>query len=128
MTATISARAVPAQHTGFAAGLSDALTMIDRSVRLTRRNLDTLVVSVLLPVLIMLMFVFVFGGAIQTGVEYVNYVVPGIVLLCTGYGASSTAMAVTSDLTTGMIDRLRSLPIRSSAVLTGHVVASLARN
>jgi ABC-2 type transport system permease protein len=118
-----------ATHTGFAAALSDALTMIDRSVRLTRRNLDTLVISVMLPVLLMLMFVFVFGGAIQTGTEqYVNYVVPGIVLLCTGYGASSTAMAVTNDMTTGMIDRLRSLPIRSSAVLTGHVVASVARN
>ena len=54
--------------------------------------------------------------------------VPGIVLLCTGYGAASTAMAVANDMTTGMIDRLRSLPIRGSAVLTGHVVASVARN
>jgi len=55
-------------------------------------------------------------------------VVPGIVLLCAGYGAASTAMAVANDMATGMIDRLRTLPIRSSAVLTGHVVASVARN
>jgi ABC-2 type transport system permease protein len=127
-TTPTTAPAVPA-HGGFAAGLSDALTMIDRSVRLNRRNLDTLIVSVVLPVMMMLLFVFVFGGAIHAGsAEYVNYVVPGILVLCTGYGASSTAMSVTGDLTTGMIDRLRSLPIRSSAVLTGHVVASVARN
>ena len=74
------------------------------------------------------MFVYVFGGAINTGTEYINYVVPGIILLCTGYGASSTAMSVADDMTTGMIDRLRSLPIRSSAVLAGHVTASVARN
>ena len=116
-------------HSGFAAGLSDALTMIDRSVRINRRNLDTLLVSVILPVMMMLLFVFVFGGAIHAGsADYVNYVVPGILVLCTGYGASATAMSVTNDLTTGMIDRLCSLPIRSSAVLTGHVVASVARN
>jgi ABC-2 type transport system permease protein len=102
--------------------------MIDRSIRLSRRNVDTLLVSIVLPVMIMLLFVFVFGGAIETGTDYVNYVVPGIVLLCTGYGASNTAMAVTDDMTSGMIDRLRSLPIRSSAVLTGHVVASVVRN
>jgi ABC-2 type transport system permease protein len=108
--------------------MTDSLTMIGRSVRLTRRNLDTLLMSVLLPVMIMLLFVYVFGGAIATGTEYVTYVVPGIVLLCTGSGAAATATAVANDMSTGMVDRLRSLPIRSSAVLTGHVVASLARN
>lgn len=119
----------PTVHNGLTAALSDSLTVIDRSVRLTRRNLDTLIVSVLLPVLMMLLFVFVFGGAIDAGsAEYVNYVVPGILVLCTGYGASSTAMSLAHDMTSGMIDRLRSLPIRSSAVLTGHVVASVARN
>ena len=84
--------------------------------------------AVVLPVLLMLLFVYVFGGAIETGTEYVNYVVPGIILLCTGYGAASTAVDVASDMTEGIIDRFRSLPILSSAVLTGHVVASLARN
>lgn len=108
--------------------MTDSLVMIDRSIRLSRRNLDVLIMSILLPLMIMILFVNVFGGAISTGTEYVNYVVPGIVLLCTGYGAASTAQSVAHDLTTGMIDRLRSLPIRSSAVLTGHVVASLARN
>ena len=54
--------------------------------------------------------------------------VPGIILLCTGYGAASTAVDVARDMTEGVVDRFRSMPILSSAVLTGHVVASLARN
>ncbi|MFI6677832.1 ABC transporter permease [Kribbella sp. NPDC050470] len=115
-------------HQGAAAAVSDVVTMIDRSVRLMRRNVDTLFVSILLPMLMMALFVYVFGGAINTGTEYINYVVPGILLLTTGYGASNTAMAVADDMTSGMIDRLRSLPIRSFAVLTGHVTASIARN
>ncbi|MFG1817404.1 ABC transporter permease [Kribbella sp. NPDC049174] len=116
------------QHQGATAALSDAVTMIDRCVRLMRRNVDTLFVSILLPMLMMALFVYVFGGAISTGTEYISYVVPGILLLTTGYGASNTAMAVADDMNSGMIDRLRSLPIRSFAVLTGHVTASVARN
>jgi len=115
-------------HTGLANGIGDSVTMIGRCVRLTRRNVETLITSIMLPVTIMAMFVFVFGGAINTGTAYVNYVVPGIILLCTGFGAASTATAVAEDMKSGMVDRLRSLPIRSSAVVTGHVVASVARN
>lgn len=107
---------------------TDTTTMIGRSVRLSRRNVDTLIMSIVLPLLMMALFVYVFGGAIDTGVGYVTYVVPGIILLCAGYGAASTAMAVADDMNSGMIDRLRSMPIRASSVLTGHVVASLARN
>jgi ABC-2 type transport system permease protein len=108
--------------------VSDTLTMIQRSLRHSTRQLDSLLVTVALPVLLMLMFVYVFGGAINTGGDYVNYVVPGIILLCTGFGASTTAVDVATDMAEGIIDRFRSLPIISSAVLTGHVVASLARN
>jgi ABC-2 type transport system permease protein len=115
-------------HEGFAAAVSDTMTMVDRSIRLSRRNVDTLFVSILLPLLMMMLFVYVFGGAIETGTQYINYVVPGILLLTTGYGASNTAMTVADDMTKGMIDRLRSLPVRSFAVLTGHVTASVARN
>ncbi len=111
-----------------ATAVTDSLTMIGRSVRLSRRNVDTLVMAIVLPLLMMLLFVYVFGGAISTRTGYLNYVVPGILLLCTGYGAASTAMSVAHDMTTGMIDRLRSLPIHSGAVLTGHVVASVTRN
>ncbi|MGM1065383.1 ABC transporter permease [Saccharothrix sp. Mg75] len=108
--------------------VADSITMIGRSIRLSRRNTDTLVMSAVLPLLMMTLFVQVFGGAIATGTTYVNYVVPGIVLLCTGYGAASTAMAVADDMTSGVVDRLRSMPIRPFVVLTGHVVASVARN
>jgi ABC-2 type transport system permease protein len=108
--------------------VSDTLTMIQRSVRHSARQLDSLLITVALPVLLMLMFVYVFGGAIDTGGDYANYVVPGIILLCTGFGASTTAVDVATDMTEGIIDRFRSLPIRSSAVLTGHVTASTARN
>ncbi|WP_367135695.1 ABC transporter permease [Saccharothrix sp. HUAS TT1] len=107
---------------------ADSMTMIDRSVRLGRRNLDTLIMSIVLPLLMMALFVYVFGGAIETGTAYINYVVPGIILLCSGFGAASTAMSVADDVNGGMIDRLRSMPISSFAVLTGHVAASVARN
>ncbi|MGC5009817.1 ABC transporter permease [Streptosporangium sp. DT93] len=117
-----------AVHGGVRDAVSDSLTMIGRSVRLSRRNADTLVMSIVLPLLMMTLFVNVFGGAIETGTEYITYVVPGIILLCTGYGAASTAMSVAHDMTSGMIDRLRSLPIHGFAVLNGHVVASVARN
>jgi ABC-2 type transport system permease protein len=108
--------------------IADSMTMVGRSVRLGRRNLDTLFMSIVLPLMMMALFVYVFGGAIHTGTEYINYVVPGIILLCTGYGAASTAMSVADDMNGGMIDRLRSMPIHASAVLTGHVTASVVRN
>jgi len=108
--------------------VSDALTMTARCVRLTRRQLDALLTSLLLPVLLMLLFVCLFGGAIHTGTRYVTYVVPGVLLLCAGYGASLTAVSVSQDMTGGIVDRFRSMDIRGSAILTGHIAASVARN
>lgn len=108
--------------------MTGTLTMVGRSVRLSRRALDTLLMSILLPVMMMALFVYVFGGAIAIGTSYVNYVVPGIIVLCTGYGATSTAMSVADDMKKGAVDRFRSMPISSFAVLTGHVTASVARN
>ena len=108
--------------------LLDASVMAGRSLRHARRALDTLLVGVLLPVLILLLFVYVFGGAIDPGGTYLTYVVPGIVLLCAGYGAAGTAVPVAADMTTGAIDRFRSLPMLKSAVLIGHVTASVVRN
>ena len=109
--------------------MTDALTFAGRSLRHSVRSIDALVTAVMLPVAIMLMFVYVFGGAIDAGRgRYVDYVVPGIIVLCAGFGSATTAVAVAVDMTTGVIDRFRSLPIASSAVLTGHVAASLARN
>ncbi|MBM7784027.1 ABC transporter permease [Tenggerimyces flavus] len=124
----MSTEVLPVRHTGFGNAVNDTLTMIGRSIRLTRRNVETLLMSIALPLLMMALFVYVFGGAIETGTAYINYVVPGIILLCAGFGASQTAVSVAHDMEHGMIDRLRSMPIRSFAVLTGHVTASLARN
>ncbi|WP_329793093.1 ABC transporter permease [Lentzea sp. DG1S-22] len=108
--------------------MSAATTMVGRSIRLSRRNLDTAIMAVVLPVLMMALFVYVFGGAISSVQSYVDYVVPGIVVLCTGYGATSTAMPVADDMHKGVVDRFRSMPISGFSVLTGHVVASVARN
>ena len=76
----------------------------------------------------MLLFVYVFGGALNTGGKYVDYVVPGLIVLCAGFGAGTTAVAVATDMTNGIVDRFRSMPINGSSLLVGHVVASLARN
>ena len=109
--------------------VADSRVMIVRSLRHTVRNVDVMLTAVLLPVALMLLFVYVFGGAMDTGTaDYVNYVVPGIILLCAGFGAASTALSVAGDMEQGIIARFRSMPIASSAVVTGHVVASIVRN
>ncbi len=105
--------------------LRNCLTMSRRSVRHTFRNVDALITGIMLPVVILLLFVIVFGGAIDTGTSYVNYIVPGVILVCIGYGASSTAMIVARDMTTGLFNRFRSLPINLSSVLIGHVVVQI---
>ena len=108
--------------------MSDALTMSGRCLRLSRRNPEALLTSLMLPVMLLLLFVYLFGGAIETGTRYVTYVVPGLLLLCAGYGASITSVSVANDMTGGIIDRLRSLDVGGAAFLAGHVTASVARN
>jgi ABC-2 type transport system permease protein len=97
-------------------------------VRLSRRNVEALLTALLLPVLLMLLFVELFGGAIRTGGDYVMYVVPGVILLCAGFGSATTAVTVSQDMTGGIVDRLRSLDVGAPAILAGHVAASVARN
>ena len=109
-------------------GLTAESTFITRSLIHSMRDVEVLLMAILLPVMLMLMFTFIFGNAIDPSGGYVDYVVPGIILLCAGFGAASTAVSVSRDMTTGIIDRFRTMPLRSGAVLTGHVVASLARN
>jgi ABC-2 type transport system permease protein len=107
---------------------ADALTMAGRSLRLSRRQVDALLTALMLPIVLMLMFVYLFGGAIHTGTQYVTYVVPGVLVLCAGFGAATTAVSVSSDMSGGIIDRFRSMDIGGAAVLAGHVIASAARN
>jgi ABC-2 type transport system permease protein len=106
----------------------DLMVMVRRALRLTTRNTDALMTSLALPIMLMLLFVYLFGGAIDTGTTYVTYVVPGVIMLCASFGASLTAVAVTNDMTNGIIDRFRSLDVRGVSVLGGHVAASAARN
>jgi ABC-2 type transport system permease protein len=109
-------------------GLTAERVFVRRSLLHSLRDGESLLMAILLPVMLMLLFTFVFGHAIDPSGGYVDYVVPGIVLLCAGFGASSTAVYVAGDMRAGIIDRFRTMPLRASAVLTGHVVASLLRN
>jgi len=109
-------------------GITAESVFVRRSLTHSLRDGESLLMAILLPVLLMLMFTFVFGGAIDPSGSYVNYVVPGVIVLCAGFGASSTAVYVAGDMKAGIIDRFRTMPLRASAVLTGHVVASLIRN
>ncbi|WP_435590850.1 ABC transporter permease [Nocardia sp. bgisy118] len=111
-----------------AAAVADSAVMFRRATRRTLRSRDTLIVSLLLPILIMLLFVYVFGGAIQVGMPYLDYVLPGIILLCTGFGASITATAVSTDMISGAVERFRTLPAFRQALLAGHVGEGVVRN
>jgi ABC-2 type transport system permease protein len=95
---------------------------------MSRRNMESLIMSVALPVMLMLIFVYLFGGAIQTGTKYVTYIVPGVILLCASFGAGQTAVGVSQDMAGGIVDRFRSMDIGGTAVLAGQVAASVARN
>lgn len=109
-------------------GLTAESVFIGRSLRQSLRDGESLLMAIMLPVMLMLMFTWVFGGAIDPTGSYVDFVVPGIILTCAGFGASSTAVYVAGDMRSGIIDRFRTMPLRAGAVLTGHVVASVIRN
>ncbi|WP_054813427.1 ABC transporter permease [Nocardia arizonensis] len=107
----------------------DSVTMLDRNIRHTLRSPDSMIMTVALPIMILLMFVYVFGGAMDVGPgPYIDYVVPGIILLCAGFGAATTAVSLSTDMNDGIIDRFRTMDIARSAVLAGHVAESLIRN
>lgn len=104
----------------------DTFTMWKRCMSLSMRNIDTIITSVVLPVLMMLLFVYVFGGAMYVGdVDYVNYIVPGILILTIGQCSGNTSISVNQDMTKGIIDRFKSMPIAKSSVLTGRVFTSI---
>jgi ABC-2 type transport system permease protein len=102
--------------------------LVTRAFRLSLRNVDGMMTALVLPVLLMLMFVYLFGGAIDTGTRYVDYVVPGVLLVCIGFGSGTTAVTVAHDLAGGIIDRFRSMDVRGETLIGGHVLASVARN
>jgi ABC-2 type transport system permease protein len=110
----------------------DSATMLKRSLLHTVRYPVTLIVALGVPAMLLLLFVGVFGGAlgagaVPSGSKYIDYVLPGILLMSVGYGASSTSQSVNRDMTEGIIARFRTMAISRSSVLTGHVVGALIR-
>ena len=108
---------------------SDMSVMLGRSMRHIFRSMDTIITVTIMPIAMMLLFVYVFGGAVQTGTDnYVNYVLPGILLIAIASGISYTAYRLFMDMQSGIFDRFHSMPIAHSAALWGHVLTSLVSN
>ncbi|WP_372633140.1 ABC transporter permease [Cohnella sp.] len=108
---------------------SDMGVMLGRSMRHIFRSMDTIITVCITPIAMMLLFVYVFGGAIQTGTDnYVNYLLPGILLMAIASGISYTAYRLFLDKQRGIIERFHSMPIARSAVLWGHVLTSVVSN
>jgi ABC-2 type transport system permease protein len=109
--------------------VGDTLTLFGRSMRHIRRSPDTIITVAIMPIAFMLLFVYVFGGAIHAGTSnYVNYLLPGILLIAVASGISYTAVRLFNDTQQGIITRLHSLPVSRGAVLSGHVLTSLVSN
>jgi ABC-2 type transport system permease protein len=108
---------------------SDLGVMLGRSMRHIFRSMDTIVTVTIMPIAMMLLFVYVFGGAIQTGTDnYVNYLLPGILLIAIASGISYTAFRLFTDVQRGIFERFHSMPISRSTLLWGHVLSSLVSN
>ncbi|HEY9338223.1 MAG TPA: ABC transporter permease [Kribbella sp.] len=109
--------------------LSDIGALTGRTLRHVTRSPDTIITTVLTPIAMMVMFVYVFGGAIDTGAgAYVNYLLPGILLITVASGVAYTAFRIFMDLKSGIFERFQSMPIARSGVLWAHVVTSLVAN
>ncbi|GGS37819.1 ABC transporter permease [Streptomyces griseoviridis] len=109
--------------------LRDTAVLTGRTLRHVTRSVDTVITTVITPVAMMLMFVYVFGGAIDTGsVAYVTYMLPGILLITIASGVSYTAYRLYTDMKSGLFERFQSMPIARSGVLWAHVVTSLVAN
>ncbi|MEY9848734.1 ABC-2 type transport system permease protein [Streptacidiphilus sp. BW17] len=107
--------------------LGDSAIMLRRNFKHTVRNPATVFQAVLFPVVMMFMFVYVFGDAFNVGGKYVDYAVPGLIVMALSYGMGPTATAVNDDMTKGIINRFRTMDVSHGAVLTGHVVATTVR-
>ena len=109
--------------------LGDTTVLLGRSLRHIARSPDTIITTAIMPIAFMLLFVYVFGGAIQTGSDsYVSYQLPGILLITIASGISYTAYRLFLDMQGGIFERFQSMPIARSAVLWAHVLTSLVAN
>lgn len=108
---------------------SDIGVMLGRSMRHISRSMDTIITVTIMPIAMMLLFVYVLGGAIQTGTDnYVNYLLPGILLIAIANSIGYVSFRLFTDVQRGIFQRFRSMPIASSAALWGHVLTSLVSN
>ncbi|MBO0705437.1 MAG: ABC transporter permease [Candidatus Dormibacteraeota bacterium] len=124
-----AARYQPVRRSAFVWALLDAWVLAKRSIVQTVRVPDLLVFVTIQPVMFVLLFRYVFGGAIQVpGGEYVNFLMPGIFVQTVAFGGVTTGIGLAEDMQRGLVDRFRSLPMSSSAVLTGRTIGDLARN
>ena len=106
--------------------LGDTAILTGRSLRHITRSLDTIITTAIMPIAFMLLFVFVFGGAINAGSDsYVSYLLPGILLITVASGVSYTAYRLFLDMQSGIFERFHSMPIAQSSVLWAHVLTSL---
>ena len=109
--------------------LGDTTVLLGRSLRHVTRSADTVITTAIMPVAMMLLFVYVFGGAIDTGADsYVDYLLPGILLITVASGVAYTALRLFTDLENGVFARFQSMPISRSALLWAHVLTSLVAN
>lgn len=109
--------------------LKDIKTMSCRRIKISMRNLDTILTSVVTPSLMMILFVYVLGGSMHVvGMSYVNYIVPGILIQCIGQCGSNTAIAINNDIHSGIIHRFYTMPIIKSSILLGHIVEAFIRS
>ncbi|MBM0279270.1 ABC transporter permease [Micromonospora tarensis] len=109
--------------------LGDTAVLLGRSLRHISRSPDTIITTAVMPIAFMLLFVYVFGGAIETGTDsYVNYLLPGILLITIASGISYTAFRLFLDMQGGIFERFQSMPIARSGVLWAHVLTSLVAN
>lgn len=109
--------------------LKDTSILFGRTMKHILRSPDTIITVAITPIAMMLLFVYVFGGAIKTGSDnYVNYLLPGILLIAIASGVSYTAFRIFTDMQKGILTRFNSMPISRSAILWGHVLTSIVSN
>jgi ABC transporter DrrB family efflux protein len=113
----------------FQSALSDTFVLSKRSLLRIRRQPDLLIGFTVQPVMFVLLFVYVFGGAIETGpLDYVDFLIPGIIVQSMVFGGFVTALGLTDDIKKGLIDRFRSLPMWGPAVVSGRILADVGTN
>ena len=109
----------------------DTFVMAKRSLRHTIRSLDTIITVAITPIALMLLFVYVFGGsfgASSGSVKYIDFITPGIVIMCVVSGIAYAALRLNNDMTKGIINRFRTMPVASSSILGGHALSSVLSN